>query len=273
MKIIKQKPVTNGSRHLLKLEKSSLLKNDKVFNNRTSKRYCSGRSPITGHITAWHRGNGHKKLYRKINLSNENKFSVVLGISYDPNRSAFISNNFDLENLKFFNTLCTSYIYPGSLIKQNCTLRNVRYNLKNQNMLGYRTQVQNIPVGTIINNISNTDLTDGKFARSAGAIAQLIRSDKKKALVKLPSNDVIEISKKSCATIGIVSNDKHNLINYGKAGRKRNLNRRPIVRGIAMNPVDHPHGGRTNGGRPSVTPWGLPTKCKFRLKRRKMKRL
>jgi large subunit ribosomal protein L2 len=269
MKLIKQKPVTNGSRHLLKLEKSSLLKNDKIFNNRKSKRYCSGRSPITGHITAWHRGSGHKKLYRKVNFSNENKFSIVLGVSYDPNRSAFVSNNFDLEKLKFFNTISTSYIYPGSLIKQNCTFKNVKYNLKNQNMLGYRTQLQNIPVGTIINNISSTDLSNGKFARSAGAKAQLIRSDKKNALVKLPSNDVIEISKKSCATIGIVSNDKHNLINYGKAGRKRNLNRRPIVRGIAMNPVDHPHGGRTNGGRPSVTPWGLPTKCKFRLRKKK----
>ncbi len=269
MKLIKQKPVTNGSRHLLKLEKSSLLKNDKIFNNRKSIRYCSGRSSRTGHITAWHRGNGHKKLYRNINFLNENKFSVVLGISYDPNRSAFVSNNFDLEKVKFFNTISTSYIYPGSLIKQNCTFKNVKYNLKNQNMLGYRAQLQNIPVGTIINNISTTDLTTSKFARAAGTKAQLIRSDKKNALVKLPSNDVIEISKKSCATIGIVSNEKHNLINYGKAGRKRNLNRRPIVRGIAMNPVDHPHGGRTNGGRPSVTPWGLPTKCKFKLRKKK----
>lgn len=269
MKLIKQKPVTNGSRHLLKLEKSSLIKNDKIFNNRKSIKYHFGRSSITGHITAWHRGNGHKKLYRKIKFSNENKFSVVLGISYDPNRSAFVSNNFDLEKLKFFNTVSTSYIYPGSLIKQNCTFKNVKYNLKNQNMLGYRAQLQNIPVGTIINNISTTNLTLSKFARAAGTKAQLIRSDKKNALVKLPSNDVIEISKKACATIGIVSNEKHNLINYGKAGRKRNLNRRPIVRGIAMNPVDHPHGGRTNGGRPSVTPWGLPTKCKFKLRKKK----
>jgi len=124
-------------------------------------------------------------------------------------------------------------------------------------------------MGTIINNISFGAYTKSKFVRSAGTYAQLIQINKKVAKIKLSSNKIITIPSNSYATIGMVSNEKHNLICLGKAGRKRNLNRRPIVRGIAMNPVDHPHGGRTNGGKPSVTPWGLPTKSKFYLKKKK----
>jgi large subunit ribosomal protein L2 len=135
--------------------------------------------------------------------------------------------------------------------------------------LGYRTQLQNIPTGSIIHNIGHEFSSSTMYVKSAGTFGQLIQSDLKSSRIKLPSNKIIKVSVNSYASLGSVSNEKQNLICLGKAGRNRNLGRRPIVRGIAMNPVDHPHGGRTNGGRPSVTPWGLPTKGKFYLKKRK----
>ncbi len=265
MKLIKLKPVTNGSRHQIKLDKSLLIKDNKVFKDtRINVKSSNGRSSITGHITSWHKGGGTKQLYRKIDLGNKSKNSLVVGVSYDPNRSAFISTNFDLDTKSFYNTIATDQIFPGSLLQSNPSLRELK--------LGFRTKLNNIPMGTIVNNISNGINSSGQYARSAGTSAQLIQLDKKYAKLKLPSNKILKVSVNSYANIGVVSNEKHNLVSLGKAGRNRNLNRRPVVRGIAMNPVDHPHGGRTNGGRPSVTPWGLPTKSKFYLKKRNRKK-
>ena len=262
MKIVKSKPITNGSRHQIKLKKCLLIKDDALFKmNLKGKKRCSGRSKSTGNITSWNKGGGKKRLYRKINFFNEENNSITLGISYDPNRSAFISNNFELNKKIFFSSISTSQNYPGSLLRSNFLLRELK--------LGFKTQVNSIPMGTIINNISFGICSKSKFVRSAGTYAQLIQVNTKLAKIKLSSNKIITIPSNSYATIGMVSNEKHNLVYLGKAGRKRNLNRRPIVRGIAMNPVDHPHGGRTNGGKPSVTPWGLPTKGKFYLKKKK----
>ncbi len=265
MKLIKLKPTTNGSRHQIKIDKSLLVKDSRIFKNTiVNVKSSNGRSPTTGHITSWHKGGGRKQLYRKLDLNNESKNSVVIGISYDPNRSAFISTNFDLDKKNFFNTVATDQNFPGSLLQSNPSLRELK--------LGFRTKLNNIPMGTIVNNISDGLNGYSQYARSAGTSAQLIQLDKKYAKLKLPSSKIIKVSVNSYANIGVVSNEKHNLVRLGKAGRNRNLNRRPIVRGIAMNPVDHPHGGRTNGGRPSVTPWGLPTKSKFYLKKRKRKK-
>ncbi len=264
MKLIKLKPTTNGSRHQIKIDKSLLVKDSRIFKNTVKNLKSSqGRSSITGHITSWHKGGGKKHLYRNIDLTNNSKNAIVVGVAYDPNRSAFISTNFDLNNEVFFNTIATNQNFPGSLLQSNSSLRELK--------LGFRTQLNNIPMGTIVNNISHGVKGLSQYVRSAGTSAQLIQSDKKNAKLKLPSNAIIKVPVNSYANIGVVSNEKHNLTCLGKAGRKRNLNRRPIVRGIAMNPVDHPHGGRTNGGRPSVTPWGLPTKNKFYLKTRKTK--
>jgi len=261
MKLIKLKPTTNGSRHQIKIDKSLLVKNTKIFKNlRKMHKGANGRSTNTGHITSWHKGGGNKKLYRILNFDNAKKNSVVVGITYDSNRSAFVSTNFDLENKKFYNIIATNQIFPGSLLESNSNLSELK--------LGFRTQLNHIPIGTIVNNISKGANGFSKYARSAGASAQLIQLDQKHAKLKLPSNIIIRVPADSYANIGVVSNEKHNLVYLGKAGRNRHLNRRPIVRGIAMNPVDHPHGGRTNGGRPSVTPWGLPTKSKFYLKKR-----
>ena len=134
--------------------------------------------------------------------------------------------------------------------------------------VGYRTQLKNIPAGSIINNLSVKHFKISQYIRSAGCFGQIIQMNLSSAKVKLPSNCILNIDVDSFASIGIVSNLDHNLVRHGKAGKKRFLGRRPIVRGIAMNPVDHPHGGRTNGGRISVTPWGLPTKAGFYLKKK-----
>ena len=273
IRLVKMKPITPGTRHQLKLEKSVLVKNDKIFRTRIYHHYRMGRSATTGHITSWHRGGGHKKLYRDANLKNDNRLGIVVGISYDPNRTGFISTNFDLEKRKFYSALCNENVVAGSVIKQFCkdtpdSARDKLYNKTKQLMLGYRTQLQHIPIGTIINAISILPNGIAKYARAAGTRAQLIRVDDKSAAIKLPSGQLLTIPKESCASIGATSNEYQNLVVYGKAGRKRNMGRRPIVRGIAMNPVDHPHGGRTNGGRPSVTPWGQLCKCGFKLKKK-----
>jgi large subunit ribosomal protein L2 len=265
MKLIKLKPTTNGSRHQIKIDKSLLVKNNRIFKSTLSNfNSANGRSLATGNITSWHRGGGQKHLYRKLDLNNSDKSAIVLGVSYDPNRSAFISTNFDLDNRSFFNTIANEQNFAGSLLQSNLSLSELK--------LGFRTKLNNIPMGTIVNNISQGLTGHSQYARSAGTSAQLIQLDKKYAKLKLPSSKILKVSVSSYATIGVVSNNQHNLTYLGKAGRSRNLNRRPIVRGIAMNPVDHPHGGRTNGGRPSVTPWGLPTKSKFYLKKRTRKK-
>lgn len=277
MRLIKMNPITPGTRHQVKLEKAVLLKNDKIFRLRTHHHYRMGRSATTGHITAWHRGGGHKKMYRDANLKNDNRLGIVVGISYDPNRTGFISTNFDLEKRKFYNALCNENVVAGSVVKQFCkdspdSVRDKLYNKSKQLMLGYRTQLQHIPIGAIVNAISILPHGGAKYARAAGTRAQLIRVDEKHAAIKLPSGSLLTIPKESCASIGATSNEYQNLVVYGKAGRKRNMGRRPIVRGIAMNPVDHPHGGRTNGGRPSVTPWGQLCKCGFKLKKKVQRR-
>lgn len=257
--------VTNGLRHQIKLDKTGLLKYAQITKNTfVHHHYRKGRSKLHGSITAWHRGGGHKKRLRKINLANEPKEALTIGTTYDPNRSALISILFDLKTKKFFNTLSTSKLYPGALHETNIKLEH--------NTTGNRTMLKKLPIGTLINNISIGTKSNGKYVRAAGTYAQVVQVDDKKTKIKLPSNKIITLPSHSYATIGTLANELHNKQVIGKAGIKRALGRRPITRGIAMNPVDHPHGGRTNGGKPSVTPWGLPTKCKFSLKTRKKTR-
>ena len=265
MKIIKLNSITNGLRHQLNIKKSLLSKNNRLLRN-TIKGifYSAGKSSITGHITAWHRRSGAKTIFRKICFSNNGYNAIILTSLYDPSRNSFIALNFDLERRLFFRTLLADTLFPGSII--SCKLNSE--DLK----LGYRTQIRKIPTGSIINSLSSNKNKKSQFIRSAGTFGQIIQTGYLTAKIRLPSNQIIEISTDGFASLGIISNLKHNSTCLGKAGRNFLLGRRPIVRGIAMNPVDHPHGGRTNGGRPSVTPWGLPTKAKFALKRRKNKK-
>lgn len=273
VKIIKKKPITPGTRHLINIEKSVLLKTDKLFKTLYKYQYKNGRSSITGHITSWHRGSGCKNLYRNVESDGFNKYAINIGISYDPNRSAFISNNFDLYSKKFYNSTSVANSTAGAILKQveNLEEKNKQLYVKlNQLNLGFRKHLEKFPIGSVINSIALNKNNKIKFAKAAGSKAQLIRVDKEYISVKVSTGKLIYLPKSSVATLGTVSNRQHKLIVHGKAGRKRHLNRRPIVRGIAMNPVDHPHGGRSNGGRPSCSPWGILTKGKFKLKRRKL---
>ena len=225
------------------------------------KNVATGRCRITGHITVRHKGGGCKFLFRKINFTNICYNSVILGIIYDPNRNAFVALNFELKTKKFFNSIAILNTYPGSLI----ACQNLLNNLK----IGYRTQLLHITTGTQISCISKNVYFDAQYCRSAGTYCQILQKTKLFCKIKLPSNFVLTLPSTTYATIGGVSNIYSNKINIGKAGRNRLLNKRPSVRGIAMNPVDHPHGGRTNGGKHPVTPWGIPTKGKPTVKKKK----
>jgi len=262
MNLKKLKPITNGTRHQFNIQKFLLAKNNRVVRSNLKKlKICYGRSPQTGHITSWHRGGGHKKLFRNINFLNKDFYSLSVGTFYDPNRTSFIFLNFELRKKFFFQTLATNNISPGSFIVCNSTFLELK--------LGYRTPIKNIPTGSLVHTLSLSKSLVGQYIRSAGTFGQIIQKDANRAKIRLPSNSIVEVSVNSYATLGVLSNPQHNLVYLGKAGRSRCMGRRPIVRGIAMNPVDHPHGGRTNGGQPSVTPWGLPTKSGFYLKKRK----
>jgi len=261
MKIIKLKPTTNGTRHQLKLQNFLLSKTNKLIKSSIKgfKRH-QGRSSITGRITVRHKGSGCKKNYRQIDFSNEKYFSVVITICYDPLRSSFVALCFDLDRNVFFSTLSTNFVYPGTILICNSDQTELK--------LGYRTRLKNIPAGSIVNSLSLGLKDKIKYARSAGTSCQIIQKTKKNCCVRLPSGNLFNVSMDAFATIGILSNFQHNKIVIGKAGKNRIAGIRPSVRGIAMNPVDHPHGGRTNGGQPSVTPWGIPTKGKPTVKKK-----
>jgi len=255
MKLIKLNPITNGTRHQINIQKNLLSKNNKLIKTITKGiKNQSGRSSATGRITVRHKGGGCKNLFRTLNFENTKYFGIVIAIMYDPIRSAFISLNYNFITKKFFNNLATNFVTVGSLISCN------QFNLDLR--LGYRTYLKNIPTGSIIHSLCHYKKINTTYIRSAGTFGQLLQKDSKNCKIKLPSGTIIETSIYSFGTLGSVSNSQHNLQCTGKAGRNRLRGKRPSVRGIAMNPVDHPHGGRTNGGRPSVTPWGIPTKGK-----------
>ena len=259
MRLIKLKSITNGTRHQLNIQKNLLSKKTGLLKSiRKGCKNQSGRSFSNGRITVRHKGGGCKKIYRKINFQDFTFLAIVIAIEYDPYRSSFISLNFDFINRTFFYSLSTDAVTVGSLISSTENFTELR--------LGFRTLLKNIPTGTIINCLSLNKDKKIKYIRSAGTFGQIIQKNTINCHIKLPSNQIIVVSSNSYATIGVISNLKNNLVVIGKAGRKRLMGNRPSVRGIAMNPVDHPHGGRTNGGRPSVTPWGIPTKGKPTVK-------
>ncbi len=259
MKLINSKPFNNSSRHRISLSKSLLAKDTHFLNSLLVKKTSSfGKSQPSGRISAWHRQRGAKKLYRPIELLNDAGLYLTLFSTYDPNKSSFSSVVFDVISKKFKNYISVSSVTPGCVVQVKRKLPRYR--------LGYRMQLRSLPTGSLINNMGNFLGTKISYIKSAGAVGQIVQTTSTTCKVKLPSGQIIEVPSSRYATLGSVSNEQNNLVNLGKAGTNRNLGRRPITRGIAMNPVDHPHGGRTNGGRPSVTPWGLPTKNKFYLK-------
>lgn len=220
----------------------------------------SGRNNL-GKITVFHRGGGHKKKYRQISFHRKQEtIGIVTSIEYDPNRNCNIASIYNLKTFKYFYILAPMYLKLGDIIKNSST---------GEPMLGHSLPIENIPVGSFIHNVSVKTKKKSQISRAAGSYSQLIEKTSSYGRIKLGSKEQRFLSNKCYATIGIVSNDDFFMTSIGKAGRSRWLNKRPKVRGVAMNPIDHPHGGgegKTSGGRTSVTPWGKPTKNGFTSK-------
>ena len=215
----------------------------------------TGGRNVNGRITCRHRGGGHKRQYRIIDFKRD-KIGIparVASIEYDPNRSARIALLHYIDGEKRY------ILAPQNLSVDDRIMSGPDADIKPGNTL----PLSNIPLGTHIHNIELRTGKGGQIVRSAGTFAQLMAKEDRYALIKLPSGEVRMIFLKCKATIGELGNVEHENISVGKAGRKRWLGRRPSVRGVAMNPVDHPMGGgegRSSGGRHPCTPWGIPTK-------------
>ena len=215
----------------------------------------SGGRNNMGRITCRHRGGGHRRHYRIIDFKRD-KFGVpakVASIEYDPNRTARIALLHYLDGEKRY------IIAPDGLTVGSKVMSGPEAEIA----LGNAIPLEKIPLGSTVHNIELKKGRGGQIARSAGAFGQVVAKDGDYVHVKMPSNDVHLIRKECLATIGQVSNQDHSLIKIGKAGRKRWLGIRPTVRGVAMNPVDHPMGGgegKSSGGRHPVSPWGKPAK-------------
>jgi len=208
-----------------------------------------------GRITCRHRGGGHKRRYRFVDFKRDKKEipAKVADIAYDPNRSARIA-------LLHYNDGEKRYVIAPHLMKKG---DQVLASETADILPGNNLPLQSMPLGTVIHNIELKPGKGGQMVRSAGTSAQLLAKEGRYAHIRLPSGEVRKILLACRATVGQVGNLEHENISYGKAGKTRWLGRRPHVRGVVMNPVDHPHGGgegRTSGGRHPVTPWGVPTK-------------
>ena len=250
------KPTTPGQRQLVLVDRSELWSGKPVKALTEGMREKGGRNN-TGRITMRWRGGGHKRRYRIVDFKRRKAdvTAEVVRLEYDPNRSAFIA-------LVRYEDGELSYILaPQRLKAGDKVVSGERVDVKPGNAMPMR----NIPVGTIIHNVEMKPGKGGQLVRSAGTYAQLVGRDAGYALLRLSSGEVRMVRAECMATIGAVSNPDKQNISIGKAGRNRWLGRRPSVRGVAMNPIDHPHGGgegRTSGGRHPVTPWGKPTKGK-----------
>ncbi len=261
------KPTTPSQRQLVIVDRSGLWKG-KPIKGLTEGLSQSGGRNNHGRITQRRRGGGHKRRYRIIDFRRlkYNMPATVERLEYDPNRSAFIA-------LIRYEDGEQSYILAPQRVQAGATvISGERVDI----VPGNAMPMKNIPVGTIIHNIEMKPRKGGQIARSAGAYAQLIGKDAGYALLRLGSGEQRMVRAECMATVGAVSNPDHQNINLGKAGRNRWLGKRPSVRGVAMNPIDHPHGGgegRSSGGRHPVTPWGKPTKGKRTRRNKKTDRL
>ena len=250
------KPTTPGQRQLVIVDRSELHKGSPVKTLTEGLRSKGGRNNY-GRITVRWRGGGHKRTYRVIDFRRR-KFDVtatVERLEYDPNRTAFIALiRYDDGEQAYI--LAPQRLQPGDKV-----VSGERADIKPGNAM----PLKNIPVGTIVHNVELKPGRGGQMARAAGTYVQLVGRDAGLALLRMSSGEVRMVRTECMATIGAVSNPDQQNISIGKAGRNRWKGRRPSVRGVAMNPVDHPHGGgegRTSGGRHPVTPWGKSTKGK-----------
>jgi len=257
MALKQYKPTSPGRRALIGIDRSELHKGSPV------KKLCEGLTKSggrnnRGRITARRRGGGHKRTYRMIDFKRV-KFDMVgtvERIEYDPNRTAFIAL-ISYEDGEQAYIVAPQRLGAGDKVISSRDAVDVKP--------GNAMPLEKMPVGTIVHNIEMKPGKGAQIARSAGAYAQFVGRDQGWATLRLGSGEQRKVHGSCLATVGAVSNSDHSNTNLGKAGRNRWLGKRPSVRGVAMNPVDHPHGGgegRTSGGRHPVSPWGQPTKGK-----------
>jgi large subunit ribosomal protein L2 len=254
MPLDKAKPTSPGRRFVVGVKTPNLHKGKPHSALVTSKSRSGGRNNA-GRITTRHRGGGHKRNYRAIDFKRD-KLGIpakVERIEYDPNRSAHLA-------LLLYADGERRYILAPKGVKTGDEIRN---GSDAPIKAGNAMPMRNIPVGALIHNIEMKPGKGGQMARSAGNSAQLVAREGEYASLRLRSGEMRKVLADCFATIGEVGNVEHGLRSLGKAGATRWRGKRPTVRGVAMNPVDHPHGGgegRTSGGRHPVSPWGLPTK-------------
>lgn len=244
-----KKPITPSQRHLILTTRKHLKKTPLLKNKLYGITNRSGRSLNTGKITVRHQGGGHKKRYREINfyriLESE---GIVCSIEYDPNRSARIASVYEINQKKFFYILAPLELSIGDIVKSG---------EKTELKAGNSLPLLEIPSGTYLHSISLKKNQISTISRAAGAFSTLVEKDQNMTQIKLSSGEIKNISSNCFACIGIVSNEEAFLTKLGKAGHSRWLNKRPSVRGVAMNPIDHPNGGgegkKSGKGK---TPWG-----------------
>jgi len=248
-------PTTPGQRQLVIVDRSGLYKG-KPVKSLTRGLVSKGGRNNAGRVTARYQGGGHKRAYRLIDFKRTRRGTAqVERFEYDPNRSAFIAL------IRYEDGEVSYILAPQRLSIGDKVVAGDNVDVKPGNAM----PLSNMPVGTIVHNVEMKPGKGGQIARSAGAYVQLVGRDQGMAILRLNSGEQRLVSGACFATIGAVSNPDHANINDGKAGRTRWRGKRPHVRGVVMNPVDHPHGGgegRTSGGRHPVTPWGKPTKGK-----------
>jgi large subunit ribosomal protein L2 len=253
MALRKLKPVTPATRYYSISSFEEITKSEPEKSLLAPLKKSGGRNNL-GRVTSRHRGGGHKRRYRIIDFKrNNSEEAKVIAVEYDPNRTARIALIQYADGEKAY-IVAPDGIKVGEILQSSNEAE-----IKSGNTM----QLSAIPVGTFIYNLELKPGKGAQLARSAGTSAQIVAKEEKYCQVKLPSGEVRKIRSECKATIGVVSNPDHENISYGKAGRTRWLGIRPHVRGVAMNPIDHPMGGgegKTSGGGHPVSPWGLPAK-------------
>jgi large subunit ribosomal protein L2 len=254
MALVKTKPTSPGRRFVVKVVNKDLHKGDPYGPLLVKKTKTGGRNNL-GRITCRHIGGGHKQRYRLIDFKRDkdNIPAVVETIEYDPNRSAFIALVLYADGERRY------IVAPHNLKKGDQIQSGVGSSIKVGNCL----PLSSIPIGSTVHCVEMKPKKGAQLARSAGTSVQLIARDGAYATIRLKSGEMRKVPSECKAVLGEVSNLEHNLRSLGTAGAKRRRGVRPTVRGVAMNPIDHPHGGgegKTSGGRHPVSPWGVPTK-------------
>ncbi len=250
-------PTSPGRRQLITTDRSELWKGAPVKSLTVGLTSKGGRNN-TGRITAYHRGGGHKRSYRVVDFRRTrwDDVATVERLEYDPNRTAWIAL------IKYADGELAYIVAPQRLAAGDKVVSTLgSADVKPGNAM----PLERMPVGTIVHNVEMKPRKGGQIARSAGAYAQYVGRDSGWAILRLNSGEQRRVHGTCLATVGAVSNQDHANVSIGKAGRNRWLGKKPVNRGVTMNPVDHPHGGgegRTSGGRHPVTPWGKPTKGK-----------